>query len=157
MKKFNIYKFISRVVMVLFVVLSTIQTLLDVSITFNTAIDANIFIAATAASIIPIIILFTIMNLVSRKTKHVNLFVIPEIKFIIRTLVYLSLLSIFTLWPVLLISALGIYGESLLAFGDVSHFLLERVAHSIVYSGIVALFFYGISDIKLKRRKNELQ
>lgn len=157
MKNFNIYKFISRAVMVAFIMLSTIQTLLDINITFGIALNPSVFALSLLVSIIPIACLLILFNVTNSKTKYIRLFVVPEIKFIIKMLLYLSVLTVFTLWSVLLVSVIGFYFQNTITYHMYSLFILEKVAYSVIYSTIVVMFFNGLSNLNIKKRdKSEL-
>jgi hypothetical protein len=155
MKKFNKYKFISHAVMMAFIILSTIQTLLDAEHVFTMNLDASIFIVSIAASIVPITILTLVMNMIGRKTKHVNLFVVPEIKSTIKILFYLSVFGIFTMWSILLIAFVGNQFETMMPVEAISKFLLSKVLFSVIYSFIVSMFFNGLSGLKIGKRSRK--
>lgn len=157
LNKVNKYKFASHIVLIAFMLLSTIQILLDLRITLGVEISTLIYVLAPLASFIPSIFLIFLMNLITKKTKYINLFVIPEIKSIIRILFYISVFGVFILWSISLITVVGFNIGIAFPLCTLSKFLISKVLYSIVYSSVVVSFFYGLSDLDLKRiRNNEL-
>jgi len=163
--KFNKFKTISHIILVSFFILSTFQTLFEIQIFFKTILGWQVFLSAVAASAIPVLFLLFIMKVVNEKTKYHNLFVIPEIKYIIRTLFYISLFAIFLFWSITLIFVVGFFIQGYTSFQEFAIFLLSRILFTTIYSIVVALFFNGMSDIEFKipkkikniEEKNELQ
>ena len=159
MKKLNVYKLISRFVMALFIMLTTVQVLLDMELKFGLDIQLNIYIATLITSLLPISFLVIVMNLINRKTKYADLFMIPEIKFVVKMLLYLSIFAVFTLWSTLLVSFMGYYYDNTISFNIFTSFLMSRIIYSVIYSTIIIFFLYGFSglNIKSKKEKNEIQ
>lgn len=153
--KFNKFKLISRVILIAFLLLSTIQTLLDVRIILGLDIPIDVFVAITATTIIPIFLLIFIMSLINNKTKYASWFIINDIRFIIKMLVYISVFAVFSMWSVLTVSLIGFYFQNEIIFSSFSSLLLYKTLFAFVYAIIVSAFFWGISDLKFKKKEKK--
>lgn len=151
--KFNIYKFISYGVLSLFIILSTLQTLLDVRTLFDITLHISFILPMTLSSIIPILGILSIINFINKKTKHKNIFVIKEIRSVFRLLTYLLIFSAFVIWSTLLLVVIGFYFQNVISLSVFSSFFMNRIVFSLIYSMLVVLFFYGLSDINKKRKQ----
>lgn len=152
----NKYKLISHTVLVVFFLLSTIQTLLDIQISFGENLSFATFIISVIASVIPIIIIFSLTNFIKNKTKYNNLFVISEIKSIIKIMFYITLFLVFIIWSIILVSIIiVIYNKDITLMNFIS-FIVIRVIYSAIYSFIISLFFNSISKPGFRIKKDEL-
>lgn len=155
LKNINIYKLISRLVLIFVFVLSTVQTVMDMQIAFDFVVPFGFFVAAVAASIIPISALLIIMAVINGKTKNADLFVIPEIRYVIKTLLYVAVFSFLMLWSIGTTAVMGFYFVGNIPFINLSSFFFNRLIFSAIYSLIIIGFFYGLSDLKIKKPKDK--
>lgn len=149
----NKYRLMSYVFLIIFFLLSTVQTLLDIQINFNTEMLPATFIFFLFASLIPVAIIIILTNYIRNKTKYSNLFVVYDIKSVIKLMFYLALLSIFIIWSVTLVFLALIICHQSINLSYFTNFILFRIIHAIIYSFIISMFFNSISksDIKVKK------
>jgi len=152
----NRYKLVSYSVLVVFFLLSTIQTLLDIQINFEVNLVFTTYLFSLIASTIPIFIIIFMTNFINNKTKYSNLFVVSDIKFLIKALFYFTLLFIFTIWSIVFISVILLIYNQTIDIATFTNFILIRALYIIVYSFIISLFFNSMSKPGFKVEKNEI-
>ena len=99
----NKYKLVSYIFLTVFFLLSTIQTILDVQVNFDVNLLPTTYIPLIFASLIPVGIIIILTNYVRNKTKYSNLFVVYDIKSVLKLMFYITLISVFIIWSVALI------------------------------------------------------
>jgi len=141
----NKYKLTSYFVLSMFFILSTIQTLFDMQFNLNINLSFNQYIFSVLFSFIPIILIIFITNIIKNKTKYSNLFVIPEIKHIIKFMFYTTLLFIFVTWSFMLISIIILLYDKTIIFLSFFNFFLTKIVYIFIYVIIISIFFNSIS------------
>lgn len=119
--KFNFYQFTSRMILAVFMMLSTIQILLNAGIRFGTDIPITEFIIICLLTFIPILFLVVIMMMIH--SKIMQLMLINNVKFTIRVLLYSLIVMIFTLWSFIVIASIDTYTHPLV---EVSSMLIDE-------------------------------
>lgn len=152
----NKYKLMSYAFLVVFFLLSTIQTLLDIQINFGTDLVLITYIASLIASIVPVGVIIFLTNYIRNKTKYSNLFVVSDVKSVIKTMFYVTLLAVFMLWSIIFVSVILVIYNQQINFTIFINFILIRAIYTIIYSFIISLFFNSISKPGFKVEKNEL-
>jgi len=158
--KMNIYRLVSYTMLTIIVVLFTMQTVITIQQLFNIGFNDNLkyFITISICALIPSAILILIMALINYKTRKINLFILPEIRFILKFLLYFAVFSIFAIWTTM-VSSTFIYFNSLVIETHivvkfiVMKFIVNRLIFSTLYSFIIIIFFNSLSAIDFKRIK----
>ena len=140
------------------VVLFTMQTVITIQQLFNVALNDNLkyFTTISICALIPSAILILIMVLINYKTRKINLFILPEIRFILKFLLYFAVFSIFAIWTTMVLSTFIYFNSLVVETHIVMEFIINRLIFSTLYSLIIIIFFNSLSAINFKRIKNDI-
>lgn len=149
----NKYKLLSYVFLIVFFLLSTIQTLLSIQINFSINLLLETYIFSLIASLIPVGIIVLLTNYIRNKTKYSKLFVVYDIKSVIRLMFYITLFSIFLIWSMIFISSILVIYHQSISIIDFINFVAIRIIYIVIYSIVISMFFNSISKPSFKVKK----
>jgi len=149
----NKYKLMSYIFLIIFFLLSTVQTLLDIQINFGVSLLPETYIFSLVASFIPVGVIVLLTNCIKNKTKYSNIFVVYDIQFVIKLMFYITLFSIFLIWSMIFISSILIIYHQNIDFNDFVNFTVIRIIYTVIYSFIISMFFNSISKPSFKVKK----
>lgn len=153
----NIYKIISYIILILFMILTTIQTVLQLHSTFDIVLGSTSIggIIILIGSVMISFLLIIFMNIISLRLKELNIFILPRILFLIKFLFYFILLFVFIFWTIIIFIFFLNFNNILISSLILSNFIVNRLVVSAVVSFIIMIFFTSLSSINIKRIKND--
>lgn len=153
----NFYKLSSRLLVILFFILSTLQTMFELQDLFGLSLSSNMFLYFSLLSFFPIGIILFMTNYSGSKTERIKILVVREIRSLMKIYNYFIIFFSLIVWSIVVVSVIGMLGADIVVSLHVfSEFILNRLFYSAIYAILIISFFYGLSDINnlIKRIKD---